>query len=95
MKNIAIRAICQGHDIVVARKKSNNINYSKNKKNKPFRLIFKEQLTKIRTNSKKLNFTFLEKIGVFGVMLFYYSMFIIGAIIASINPKIIRENFTV
>jgi len=95
MKNIAIRAICQGHDLVVARKKSNNVKGSKIKKNKPLRRIIKEQITKIRTNSRKLHLTLLEKIGVFGVISFYFSLIFIGTIIASINPEIIRKNFTV
>jgi len=95
MKNIAIRAICQGHDVAVKRKKSYNVIDSQIKKNKPWRRIIKEQITKIRTNSRKLHLTLFEKIGVFGVISFYFSLIFIGIIIASINPEIIRKNFTV
>jgi len=91
--NIVIRAICQGHDFVIARKKANNAEVTK--KNKSHRRIIKEQISKFRTNSRTLDLTLKEKICVFSIMTFYFSLVFVGTIIASINPKVISNNFSI
>jgi len=96
LRHFVIRAICQGHDIVVARRRESKsrelpiLNNNLRNRRSPSRII-----SIMRKRYGHLGLKPIETVGILSVVFGYYAFMFIGMGLTSIKPEIIRNHFSI
>jgi len=94
LKNFVIRALCQGHDIQVARQRARNLVLPIiNNDLRGHRYIHRIFST-IRNRYRYVALRPKDMIGAHAIILGYFLVMFIGFSLTSLNPKVIRNSFS-